>query len=1149
MSLFRTASLVLAACAILAIGLAQPAGAQEYRAFWVDAWGAGFLNQSQVDALLGVPGVAGSLGTIREANCNAVIVQVRRRADVCYPSGMGEPYFSSGLSPSNFNALQAMINAAHDTTGGKKRVEVHCWLVAFATGSSSTTPQTENIYWKHNIPGVSGDPYPNTVADQWTTLSDSGAETSDKALDPGHPDCLQYLNDVVMDMVNNFDIDGIHYDYIRFTANNQGYNPTSVARYNARYGLTGQPASTNEQFKQWRRDQVTALVRKAYANIQASKPWVKHSAAVVTWNPSPASSTRDAFKATRPYYDVYSDWDAWMQEGILDMSVPMTYYNQASLPTDFLKWSNFQKDRRANRFNIVGPGIYLNSLTNAINQLKSTRNPSTWNGGMAQGFCGYSYRVPYSGGTWSGFAPSLLSQVTPAWADVPQMPWKVSPTEGHIRGTVTIAATGKAADHAIVTMTGPENRTMYVDGTGFYAFIDLTPGTYTLTATLAGYPNAQKSQTVTLGEVTGNMYTVDLQLGGTSPGAPVISNVAASNVTNSGAVITWQTDQGATSQVDYGTSTSYGNSTALDTNLVTSHSQTLTGLLPKTPYNFRVKSNNTNGDSTSSNYTFTTSGAPAISNVQVTNIQSNKATISWSTDVPADSTVSYGLTTAYGNNVSDAGMVTSHSLTLTGLSANTTYNFKVASLNAYGVAQTANATFSTPDPATEIVVDNLDPGWENTSPNGNSWSAGSVEAVPKINTNYLYTAGSGSLTVGSTTRSCTWTADLPRAGYYDIYVFYQKGTNRNEAAPFTAYYDGGSVESIQNQNAPIANQGGWFVLAENVPCAAGTGSYVELSNLTLDTKYVSADAAKWVYKGPIDDTAPVMGVVTDESYTTSTTTLEASWSASDPESGIKSYEYAAGTTPGGTDLKDWTANGTSTSVTITGLSLTAGSTYYISARATNNADMTSAGRSSAGVAVAVEVPTIGDAKKLADGTAVKLAGKKVSAATADWTAVQEPGRSAGIRIPGASGLAAGQTVDLFGRLALSGNAERILSAPMFVAGDEGAAPKPLFLAQSVLLTEQFSQHTPGIFGGVGLSNQGLLVSLAGRVLTVTAEGFLLDDGSGCVCPDGTGIKVLAPGVPAQLQGTWQKVTGIASCYEENGQIFPQVFITSLATLN
>lgn len=1149
MSLNRTVCLVLAACACLLMCCsAAPCAEEEYRAFWVDAWGAGFLSQSQVDNLLGVPGVAGSLGVIREANCNAVIVQVRRRADVCYPSGMGEPYFSSGLSPSNFNALQAMINAAHDTTGGKKRIEVHCWLVAFATSSSGSTPQTQNIYWKHNMPGVSGDPYPNSVEDQWTTMNSSGAETDDKALDPGHPDCLQYLNDVVMDMVNNFDIDGIHYDYIRFTANNQGFNPTSVARYNARYGLTGQPASTSEQFKQWRRDQVTSLVRKAYANIQAAKPWVKHSAALVTWNPSPTASTRAAFQATRPYYDVYSDWDAWMQEGILDMSVPMTYYNQASLPTDFQRWSNFQKDRRFNRFNVVGPGVYLNSLSNAISQLKSTRDASTWNGGTAQGFCGYSYRVPYSGGTWSGFAPSLLAQVTPTWADVPAMPWKTAPTKGHIRGTVTFAQSGEPADHTIVTLTGPEGRTMYVDGTGFYAFIDVTPGTYTLTASLAGYPNAQKVQTVTLGQVTGNMFTVDLELGGV--GAPVISNVNATGVTNNSATITWTTDQAASSQVEYGTTQSYDSSTALDSTPVTSHSQPITGLSPKTTYNFRVKSNNANGNSTSENYTFNTSGAPVISNVQIANLQWNTATITWTTDAPADSIVKYGLTPSYGTNVSDATAVTSHSIVLSGLSASKTYNYQVLSANAYGSAQTTNATFSTPAPATEIVVDNLDPGWSNTSPGGNTWTTGSVADVPKINTNYLYTAGSGALTQTSSTRICRWTADLPQAGYYDIFAFYQKGTNRNDAAPYEAFYDGGSVASVQNQNSPIANQGGWFLLAENVPCAAGTGSYVELTNMSLDTRLVSADAAKWVYKGPIDATAPIMGDVVDEQYTTSTSTLNASWSANDAESGIKSYDYAVGTAPGGTSVRGWTSNGTNTSAEITGLSLAVGATYYISARATNNANLTSAGKASSGVTVAQEVPTIGDAKKLPDGTAVKLTGKTVSAATAGWTAIQEASRAAGIRIPlASSGLTAGQTVDAFGLLALTTGSERILTAPKLVAGAAAAPPRPVVLAQLALLVEPFGPFTPGLSGGIGLSNQGLLVVVTGKVTEVTSDSFYLDDGSGILPAGSVGVRVVAPGMPAELVGTWQRVTGVVGCYEDFAQIYPQIYITNMATLN
>ena len=84
-----------------------------------------------------------------------------------------------------------------------------------------------------------------------------------------------------------------------------------------------------------------------------------------------------------------------MQEGIVDMAVPMTYYNWASLPNDYTSWMNFEKDRKVNRHMIIGPGIYLNSLANAICELQMTRDASPA-GNYAHGFSGYSYRVPYS---------------------------------------------------------------------------------------------------------------------------------------------------------------------------------------------------------------------------------------------------------------------------------------------------------------------------------------------------------------------------------------------------------------------------------------------------------------------------------------------------------------------------------------------------------------------------------------------------------------------------------------------------------------------------------------------------------------------------------------------------------------------------------
>ncbi len=631
---------------VLCVAAAGAVGAAEFRAFWVDAWGAGVLNQSQVDTLLGVPGTT-SGGQIRAANCNAVVVQVRRNCDANYPSSMGEPYMS-GLSPADFNSLQAVINAAHDTTGGKKRIEVHAWIVAFRTNGGT-------VYSQHSSTPTGS---LTTLDNYWITRTNTGTEPSTYALDPGHPLAEDYTVNVAMDLVTNFDIDGIHYDYIRFDANNEGYNPTSVARYNQRYGLSGSPTYTTEQWKQWRRDQITAVVRKAYAKIQLVKPWVKQTVAGVTWNPSPTSSTRTAFQSTRPYYDVYSDWDSWLQEGILDAAMPMTYYDLGgSYSADWTRWINFLKDRHGNRHMYIGPGLYLNSLTNSINTLKQTRTASPA-GNYAQGFCGYSYRVPYVNGTWAGFSPTLVSQVTPSWDDVPVMSWKASPTKGHISGTVTIASTGKWSDGAYgttVAITGPESRSMLCDGTGFYAFIDLTPGTYTVTASRSGYPNATDTVVVQVGSVTGNMYVRDFALGATNP--PVISNVQSSNVTGSSATITWTTDASSDSQVQYGLTTSYGQSSTLDTSAVTQHSVTLTGLQQSTTYHFRVRSANAYGTTYSSDYTFTTTDGSSVEDIIIESRQggqnyawySESGQLGDSTAKSAASGVTSGIGSRYGS--------------------------------------------------------------------------------------------------------------------------------------------------------------------------------------------------------------------------------------------------------------------------------------------------------------------------------------------------------------------------------------------------------------------------------------------------------------------------------------------------------------------
>ncbi|MCU1259813.1 MAG: hypothetical protein JWO80_2698, partial [Bryobacterales bacterium] len=89
-----------------------------------------------------------------------------------------------------------------------------------------------------------------------------------------------------------------------------------------------------------------------------------------------------------------------------------------------------------------------------------------------------------------------------------------------------------------------------------------------------------------------------------------ISNVQATNVTTSGAAITWTTNTPSTSQVDYGTTIGYGSSTPLNSTLLTSHSVSLTGLQSGTAYHYRVESNNGSTLTISGDFTFQTAAIP-----------------------------------------------------------------------------------------------------------------------------------------------------------------------------------------------------------------------------------------------------------------------------------------------------------------------------------------------------------------------------------------------------------------------------------------------------------------------------------------------------------------------------------------------------------
>ena len=352
--------------------------------------------------------------------------------------------------------------------------------------------------------------------------------------------------------------------------------------------------------------------------------------------------------------------------------------------------------------------------------------------------------------------------------------------------------------------------------------------------------------------------------------APVISNVQATAVSASGATITWTTSTPTSSQVKYGTTTAYGSSTPVVSTLVTSHSVTLTNLTAGTPYDFAVVSVDASSNSvTSSNYSFTTlAGATVISNVQATAITASGATITWTTSTPTSSQVMYGTTTAYGSSTPVVStLVTSHSVTLTNLTAGTPYDFAVASVDAssnsvtssnYLFTTLAGATVISNVQATAISASGATITWTTSTPTSSQVVYGTTTAygssTPVVST--LVTSHSVILT--------SLTAGTP----YDFAVASVNSTGQSVTSSnylFTTLTGGPVISNVQataisasgatitwTTSTPTSSQvmyGTTTAYGSTTPVVSTlvTSHSVTLTNLTAGTPYdfaaVSVDAS------------------------------------------------------------------------------------------------------------------------------------------------------------------------------------------------------------------------------------------------------------------------------------------------------------------
>lgn len=470
---------------------------------WIDGFSAGIRTPEEAAQLV---------ADAKRGNINTLIVQVRRRADSYYLQTL-EPPVEEAPYDQKFDALAYIIDLAH-----RENMEVHAWMNAMTVWKNQTPPRSpDHILNKHGINAPAGE--------NWLTASPTGNQLFPVGyfLDPGHPAAMEHLVQVYTNVVRKYKVDGIHFDYIRYPETDEklshgsgvGYNPVSLARFQRATGRTDTPAPGDPQWIEWRRQQVTQLVRRVYIESKAINPRIKVSAATIAWGKPPVKE-KD-FLESAPGQRIFQNWHGWLKEGILDMAVPMNYARESDpvVRAWWDGWILFEKKYKHGRQMIVGVGSYVNTPEQTIAQVQRVRKPAGKD--TADGVSFFSYKSLLHGPAKEAspepvaassqrleFLSAAASKEAPFQhaAPIPRAQWIDQPQTGYVAG---ILRTGNSiSDGSTVQIRragwNPFRRARRVltDCNGFYGFTALKPGKYEIRV-----PGKEKSVAeVVAGQVT-----------------------------------------------------------------------------------------------------------------------------------------------------------------------------------------------------------------------------------------------------------------------------------------------------------------------------------------------------------------------------------------------------------------------------------------------------------------------------------------------------------------------------------------------------------------------------------------------------------------------------------------------------------------------
>ncbi len=344
--------------------------------------------------------------------------------------------------------------------------------------------------------------------------------------------------------------------------------------------------------------------------------------------------------------------------------------------------------------------------------------------------------------------------------------------------------------------------------------------------------------------------------------APVISGVSVSVLNGESATVTWNTDENASSVVDYGLLAITENG-VLDplvnsdkTKFTTTHTVTLVGLVPATKYLFIAESTDLAGNiSQSAESSFTTQAPSSISSINAKSTSLGQAVISWFTSTPLSSIVEYGLTTSYEERKESSALVNDHSIDLAGLNQGVIYHYRVKGLDKNKkLYASSDQTFEPKSPAeiTNVSVDNIDEHGATVTFKTNVPTDSNVAYIDKGNNQEIGSQGSVNLTVDHNVRLTNLKQGTDFA--VSITVSDEQGTQTKVDGPsFTTNKDEKPpvIENVKTDNALTQADGVQTIISWKTDEQSSTSIFYKEGHGGQEKEFKSVDALTTNHVGVI----------------------------------------------------------------------------------------------------------------------------------------------------------------------------------------------------------------------------------------------------------------------------------------------------------